>query len=917
MADYDLGTARGRIEIDSSGATDGINQADQGMQSLDKRMQTAGQTMTHTGIAMAGAGAAMAAGFVVAVKAAGDFESQMNGIAAVSGASGKELDQLRDKALQLGKDTVFSAGDAAKAIEELVKAGIPVEGVLNGAADAAVNLAAAGGIEIPAAAEIAANAMNAFGLSAQELPHVVDLIAGAANASAIDVGEFSAAMQQAGAVANLNGISFDDLAVSIAAMGNAGIKGSDAGTSLKTFLQNLQPVTQKDAELMAELGLITEEGGNQFIDASGKIKPMREVFEVLQTKLEGMTDAQKAHTLSMLFGTDAVRASAIASQLGAEGFDALASAMGKVSADDVAEQRMKGLNGALEQLRGSFETLLIQVGAPFLGAVAKIVTVFTDFLNILLDLPGPIGSIVVGGSALLGVLLLIAGGAAIFVGTFAKIIFAFVEFKKALAIVKEIQLVAQAMQVLNLAFLTNPIFLVIAALVALGVIIFIFRDDIMAALGAAWDFIQDIFGKIAPYITGAFDAVLNWLKNNWDIVLTLVTGPLGAIILVVRRWGDDILNFISGAVTAVLDWIKANWDIILTLVTGPLGAIVLFIRRWGDDVLNLIVNTATTVFNAVTSWLNDMWDAFTKWIGDVVGAITGFVADLVARFFDMHNQAIFIIINMVSTMLSTIVGWIADVIGAIANFVGDIIGRLFDLARQGAFVVAGWVGEMFRIITGFLFDGVVAVAGWIADIIQRFFFFGVDVINTVWDFFSQLPGTILNAIGDLGSLLYDVGRNAIQGLWDGMKNMAGSVLSWAKDFAGDVVEKITKPWELFSPSRVFRDIGVNVMKGLLMGLQNQGDVVLDSVSMFANAFSDTFKDALPLASANSPQNAASVAQAAGVLSAPLGRPQSGVAGTGGQGLSVTINNPKPEAAPESLYRAGQKLAYLGVFEEAS
>jgi len=266
-------------------------------------------------------------------------------------------------------------------MEELAKAGVGVDDILNGAADAAVNLAAAGGIDLPEAAEIAANALGQFNLQAKDLAHVVDLIAGAANASAISVSDFNLSMKQAGAVANLVGVNFDDMATAIALMGRNGIKGSDAGTSLKTMLLNLQPATAKQAAEFQRLGIITKDGSNIFFDARGNLKSLADISEILQDKTKSMTAAQRSATLEILFGSDAIRAAAILTKNGAEGFDQMAAAMGKVKAADVAKARLDNVAGSIEQLKGSVETAAITIGSVLLPTIRKITDFVTKLVN--------------------------------------------------------------------------------------------------------------------------------------------------------------------------------------------------------------------------------------------------------------------------------------------------------------------------------------------------------------------------------------------------------------------------------------------------------------------------------------------------------------------------------------------------------
>lgn len=376
--------------------------------------------------------------FMASVGAAADFEKQMSAIGAVSGATADEMDALTATALQLGKDTSFSAKEAAAGMEELVKAGVSVEDTIGGAARAALDLAAAGAVDVATAAEIASNAMNVFNLQGADMAHVADQIAGAANASAIDVNDYKFSLSAAGAVAATVGLGFEDLTTAIAAMGNAGIKGSDAGTSLKTMLMNLQPSTAKQRELFHDLGLETSnlqaglddlrkrgvepatndwaglnhafadwQGisrdhskwtkenrdeydkwarstgtlGSAFFDASGKAKSMSEIAQVLQTALEGQTEAQKLANLETLFGSDAIRAAAVLAKEGAAGMDELAASIGKVSAQQVAEERLNNLSGSLEKLTGSLETAAITIGMALTPSLKVLVDAVTDLVN--------------------------------------------------------------------------------------------------------------------------------------------------------------------------------------------------------------------------------------------------------------------------------------------------------------------------------------------------------------------------------------------------------------------------------------------------------------------------------------------------------------------------------------------------------
>lgn len=386
---YNLGSARGVISMEYNGR--GVAQAKTDVKGLGTETTAAGKAIDGGKKLLsqyAIGAAAVAAGLASATRTVAEFEAGLSGIKAVSGATADEMDSIRAKALQLGADTSFSASEAAAAMEELIKAGLSVDDVLNGAADAAVALAAAGGVSIPEAATIAANAMNQFNLTAAEMSGVVDQIAGAANASAIDVSDLGQSLKQVGAVANLAGLSFEDTATAIAQMGNAGIVGSDAGTSLKSMLQRLQPTTVKQTELFAELGLSAEDGSNKFFDAEGNLKSYAQIAGVLSGALEGQTNQQKLLNLQTLFGADAIRAAAIAADSGAKGVREMNAEMNKTTAAEVAATRLDNFSGSLEALGGSIETAIISGGSGLLVFLRDVVDGLTLAVNKGVELGG-------------------------------------------------------------------------------------------------------------------------------------------------------------------------------------------------------------------------------------------------------------------------------------------------------------------------------------------------------------------------------------------------------------------------------------------------------------------------------------------------------------------------------------------------
>ena len=302
-----------------------------------------------------------------------DFEARMSSIKAVTGSSADVMKQFHDAAIKAGADTAFSATEAADAIEELAKAGVSTKDILNGGLTGALNLATAGELDLKEAAEIASTALNAFKRDNLSVVDAANQLAGAANASATDVHELKFGLSMTAAVASGLGLSFKDTTNALAVFAQNGLKGSDAGTSLKTMLMNLQPQTKGQYLAMKNLGIITEDGANRFFTAEGKIRSFAEISQVLQDSLSGLTQQQQQQALKTLFGTDAVRAATIAMNEGADGANKMQAEISKVTAAQVAAEKLNNLKGAVEGLSGSFETLQIKLGESVLPLFTTIV----------------------------------------------------------------------------------------------------------------------------------------------------------------------------------------------------------------------------------------------------------------------------------------------------------------------------------------------------------------------------------------------------------------------------------------------------------------------------------------------------------------------------------------------------------------
>ena len=311
----------------------------------------------------AGAAAAVGAAFSVVdfgksvMRAGNEFQSQMNTLTAVSGASAQQLALVQAKARELGSATdltATSASDAAAAMTELAKGGFTVDQAMS-AAKGTLQLASAAQLDAAQAATIQSQALQSFGLGAEHAARVSDILAGAANASSAEMTGIAQGMQQAGTVSKQFGLTIDDTATALAMFANAGIQGSDAGTLLKTAMLSLTDQGKPVQQAIEQLGLTV-------YDAQGKFVGMSSLMGQLQVASQNMTEEQYQAATATLFGSDAMRMAGIAAQQGSEGFDTLKEAVTRQGqAAEVAAAQTQGLPGALERWENTLEDLQLGV----------------------------------------------------------------------------------------------------------------------------------------------------------------------------------------------------------------------------------------------------------------------------------------------------------------------------------------------------------------------------------------------------------------------------------------------------------------------------------------------------------------------------------------------------------------------------
>ena len=347
-------------------------------------------------------------GFAHVIELGMGYEQSMNTLSAVTGANADQMAQLGEKAKQLGNDITIpgaSASSAAEAMAELAKGGLNVSETME-AATGTLRLAAAAQIDAGKAAEIQANALNAFRLKADQADHVADLLANSANAASGEITDMAASLQQSATVAAGFGISVDDSATTLALFAKNGILGSDAGTSFKTMLTALASPTLAQTKALDDLGV-------RMYSASGDFVGMETLTNQLALAKKRLTVEEYNAAASTAFGTDAIRAANILGAEGTKGWNEMADAVGKSGgAQELAAAQSQGLTGAMDRLWNAADNVALTIYqqlSPALEGIADFGTTafgwLGDAVGWMTELPAPVWA----GVTAMGAMILLKG----------------------------------------------------------------------------------------------------------------------------------------------------------------------------------------------------------------------------------------------------------------------------------------------------------------------------------------------------------------------------------------------------------------------------------------------------------------------------------------------------------------------------
>lgn len=621
------------------GIVKGLETSAAAMKDVGRKMSLA-ITTPLVGIATAG------------VKTAADFGVTMASMQVNSGATAEQMEELRLLALRLGADTVFSAGEAAQAMLELSKGGMDVATIQGGALEAAMNLAATESMDLADASTIVTQSLNTFGLEAGELAGAVDILAAGAVASTAGVYDIAAAMKYVGNTSANLGVPIGDVTTALAALNNAGIDASTAGTSLNRMLLGLVPTTGKARDAMADLDL-------NFINADGSVMGMTEVIAQLNEKVGVLTESEQIEALKAIFGVQGMRAGLVLMGQGVEGYDQLRTEVMRTGiASDLANARMSGLAGAIENARGATETAAITLGealAPYVIELAEHVIKLMDGFASLDDEQKK--QVITYGAiaAAIGPVLLITGHliqALINIGTAMKALFALI-----------------------VAHPIGALITAIAALVA-GLVFFFTQTETGKRIWSDFvEWFKETMGKIGDwfkalwndYLKPAFETIATNLQNFYnDVIVPVFT----AMMIYVGMWAALFEWIWENILGPFIDWLgKAFVDLWETQLKPTFEAIAdtwhevaRIIKQFYDEIIQ-------PVFDAFGEGFQWLYDNIIKPVSEAIATVFEDMTDKVSRTMEALAtiiESIFKgIVNKIRNPLNSIIDMVNQVIGAI------------------------------------------------------------------------------------------------------------------------------------------------------------------------------------------------------------------------------------------------------------
>ncbi|EGP4981905.1 TPA: phage tail tape measure protein [Enterococcus faecium] len=731
---------------------------------------------TAVGKVMQGTGAAMTKYIttpligvgVAAAKVGGDFEEQMSRVKAISGATGDTFEQMKQQAIDLGAKTAFSAKESAAGMENLASAGFSAQEIMK-AMPGLLDLAAVSGGDVALASENTATALRGFGLEASEAGHVADVFARAAADTNAEVGDMGEALKYVAPVANSMGISLEETAAAIGIMSDAGIKGSQAGTTLRGALSRLARPTKAMQDTMDNLGV-------SFYDADGKMKPLKTQVELLKKAFEGLTPEQQQNALVTLYGQESLSGMMALIDKGPDSLGKLTKSLkdSDGAADDMARTMQDNMNSSIEQMFGAFESAAIVIQKILAPSIKKVADAISGLVEKFVSAPESTQKLVVA----IGAIVIAIGPVLYALGMLVK---AFQTMKVGLGVLGNgISLFKKLGSAIG--FLTSPVGLVIAA-VALLVVGFIYlwntSEDFRNFWIGLWEGIKSAVSSAVEWIQNAWKSTGEWFNNLWKSI---------------KEGADNVWTTIQEAPGKAADWIKNKW----TETKEFFSSIWDGIKEAASSAWEGIVNILAPYVIAIKNVFQPMIDFFTN-LWSQIGSIAGSAWEIIKT----------------------------AVMGPILLLIDLITGNFNQLKEDASMLWTTLTTNIQNIITTFV-DIVVGYYTALKDTVINIWNVLTSTIKDVWNSFTtwikETTNNIVNSIkqgwNNLKQGTIDLFNNMIQGA----KDLWNSFKAWFINLVIGTKDNIIQGWENLKQGTI------DTFNNLVSGAQEAWDNLVNAVS---------------------------------------------------------------------------------------
>lgn len=628
------------------------------MKNLESQTQQAFDAVGGIGKAMTAAGVAGAAGLGFAVKTAADFESAISKVAAISSATPKQLNALRDSALDLGASTSKSASEVAIAQKELAALGFTVDEIIS-SMPGVISAAEAAGADMAQTAEVMASTLNIFGLEASEASKVADILAQTANQSAADITDMQYALKYAGPPAAALGVSLEELSASIGIMTDAGMKGEQAGTTLRSALLSLLNPSEKNSKLMDSLGIAVTDAKGNFVGLSGLI-------ENISASMDGMTQTQKAANLASIVGTEAVSGMLSLMAAGPEQIDKMTKSLensGGASAETATKMK-DNLKGALDELSGAFETASISIGTALTPAIRKVAEVFGGLINKFNALSPSVQTFLAIGAGLAALFSLLLGPILILVSMLPAITAGFTAIAAAFGVTAGV-----------LAGGIAVVLGVVAAIAALGVAFYMAYQKVdwfREMVDGAWAWIKDAFATALEFIKGV-------VKDVMSAVASFIGDQLAVIKAFWNENGKQIMSivkfyftYIKGVISVVMSAIKAVFQTVWPIIVGAVKMAWALIKSVITTVLQTVLGIIQVGLKLIKGDWSGAWETIKTTTQNIGKSIIAIFKGINLR--EIGRNIIQGFINGISGMIGTVKAKVKEIANLIPNTVKKFLG---------------------------------------------------------------------------------------------------------------------------------------------------------------------------------------------------------------------------------------------------